>query len=117
MALSISPTCRARRGRCSIRSANLGPGLARPPAPTAGAFFFREFVTSADSFLLPQLRRRSHCCQAMVATNKCLAKSNKSDAGGKATTRRESRSPRHCASAPEMRPTEGESIPRDGTFD
>jgi hypothetical protein len=50
MALSssnISPTCRAKRGRCSIRSASLGPGLARPPAPTAGAFFFREFVTSA----------------------------------------------------------------------
>jgi hypothetical protein len=37
----------------------LGPGLARPPAPTAGAFFFGEFVASADSFLLPQLRRRS----------------------------------------------------------
>jgi hypothetical protein len=42
----------------------LRPGLARPPAPTAGAFFFREFVASADSFLLPQLRRRSHRCQA-----------------------------------------------------
>jgi hypothetical protein len=65
MALSssnISPTCRAKRGRCSIRSANLGPGLARPPAPTAGAFFFREFVASADSFLL--LHRRSHRWQA-----------------------------------------------------
>ena len=36
----------SERGRCSIRSANLGPGLARPPAPTAGAFFFGEFVTS-----------------------------------------------------------------------
>jgi hypothetical protein len=54
----------SERGRCSIRSANLGPGLARPPAPTAGAFFFREFVPSADSFLLPHLRRRSHRCQA-----------------------------------------------------
>src|SRR5215470_13613096 len=62
----------SERGRCSIRSANLGPGLARPPAPTAGAFFFREFVASADSFLLPQLRRRSHRCQAMAAMNKCL---------------------------------------------
>ena len=57
MALSssnISPTCRVL--------ANLGPGLARPPAPTAGAFFFREFVASADSFLL--LHRRSHRWQA-----------------------------------------------------
>jgi hypothetical protein len=62
MALSsnISPTCRAKRGRCSTRSANSGPGLARPPAPTAGAFFFGEFVASADSFLRPHLRRRSH---------------------------------------------------------
>src|SRR5262249_55457564 len=68
----------SERGRCSIRSANLGPGLARPPAPTAGAFFFGEFVTSADSFLLPHLRRRSHCRQAMVAPNKYLAQSNKS---------------------------------------
>ena len=67
MALSssnISPTSRAKRGRCSIRSANLGPGLARPPAPTAGAFFFGEFVTPADSFLLPHLRGRSYRCQA-----------------------------------------------------
>jgi hypothetical protein len=58
MALSssnISPTCRAKRGRCSIRSANLGLGLARPPAPTAGAFFFGEFVASADSAPAPQI--------------------------------------------------------------
>jgi len=58
MALSssnISPTCRAKGGRCTIRSANLGPGLARPPAPTAGAFFFREFVPSADSAPAPQI--------------------------------------------------------------
>ena len=61
---NISPTCRAKRGRCSIRSANLGPGLARPPAPTAGAFFFRGFVASANRFLLPHLRRRSHRWQA-----------------------------------------------------
>jgi hypothetical protein len=41
MALSssnISPTCKSERGRCSIRSANLGPGLARPPAPGRGLF-------------------------------------------------------------------------------
>jgi hypothetical protein len=61
MALSssnISPTCRANEA--DVRSAlQTRPGLARPPAPTAGAFFFREFVASADSFLLPQLRRRS----------------------------------------------------------
>ena len=55
----FSPTAAELRGPISIRSANLGPGLARPPAPTAGAFFFREFVASAYSFLLPQLRRRS----------------------------------------------------------
>src|SRR5258706_5437756 len=34
----------------------LGPGLARPPAPTAGAFFFGEFVASADSAPAPQVR-------------------------------------------------------------
>ena len=45
----------SERGRCSIRSANLGPGLARPPAPTAGAFFFGEFVASADSAPAPQI--------------------------------------------------------------
>ena len=90
--LSPPPTSfshmQSERGRCSIPSANLGPGLARPPAPTAGAFFFGEFVTSADSFLLPHLRRRSHRCQAMAAKNKCLAQSNKSRAGGKATKKR-----------------------------
>jgi hypothetical protein len=42
----------------------LRPRPGSPPAPTAGAFFFGEFVTSADSFLLPHLRRRSHRCQA-----------------------------------------------------
>jgi hypothetical protein len=83
MALSssnISPTCRAL--------ANLGPGLARPPAPTAGAFFFGKLGASADSFLLPHLRRRSHRCQAMAATNKCLAQSNKSCTGREATKKR-----------------------------
>ena len=56
MALSfnISPTCRANEadGRYS---ANLGPGLVRPPAPTAGAFFFGKFVVSADSAPAPQI--------------------------------------------------------------
>ena len=67
MALSssnISPTCRAKRGRWSIRSVNLGPGLGSPPGPNGRGFFFGEFVASADSFLLPHLRRRSHRCQA-----------------------------------------------------
>jgi hypothetical protein len=35
-------------------------------SPTAGAFFFGEFVASADSFLLPQLRRRSHCYRIAI---------------------------------------------------
>jgi hypothetical protein len=33
----------------------LSPGLARPLAPTAGAFFFAEFVESADSAPAPQI--------------------------------------------------------------
>ena len=55
---NISPTCRAKRPMfdplCQLR-----PRLARPPAPTAGAFFFGEIVASADSLLRPHLRRRS----------------------------------------------------------
>jgi hypothetical protein len=55
MALSSNIShMQSERGRCSKRSANLGPGLARAP-PTAGAFFFREFVTSADSAPAPQI--------------------------------------------------------------
>jgi hypothetical protein len=33
----------------------LRPRPGSPPAPTAGAFFFREFVTSADSAPAPQI--------------------------------------------------------------
>jgi hypothetical protein len=50
-----------RGGRCLIRSANL-PLARLAPQPLAGAYFFGEFVASADSFLLPHLRRRSHRC-------------------------------------------------------
>jgi hypothetical protein len=50
-------------------------------------------LASADSFLLPQLRRRSlpgepHRHRAMAATNKCLAQSNKSRTVPEATKKR-----------------------------
>jgi hypothetical protein len=61
-----------------IRSANSGPGQARPPAPGQGLF------PSADSLLRPPraadriAARRAASPSAMAATNKCLAQSNKS---------------------------------------
>jgi hypothetical protein len=71
----------SERGRCSIRSANLGPGLARPQLQRPGPF------SSVSSWPPPtaHLRRRSHRCQAMAATNKCLAQSNKSPHRANAT--------------------------------
>jgi hypothetical protein len=53
----------------------------------------------------------------LAPTNKFLAKSNKSDAGAKATKKHEARSRRHCDSASEIRPTERESIPKGLHFE
>jgi hypothetical protein len=72
-----------------VRPALLTEALARlaPQPQRPGPFSSGEFV----DFLLPHLRRRSHCCRraaspsAMAATNKCLARNNKSRTGRGAT--------------------------------
>jgi len=49
----------------------------------------RGLFSSVSSWPPPtaHLRRRSHRCQAMAATNKCLAQSHKSSTGAEATNK------------------------------
>jgi hypothetical protein len=68
---NISSTCRAKGGRCSIRSANLGPGLARPPAPTAGAFF------SVSSWPPPTVSCYRTCAADRTATRQWQRRGSK----------------------------------------
>jgi hypothetical protein len=68
----------SERGRYFIRSANSGPGQARPQ-PLARAYF--SPATASCDRICGQAASPS----AMAATNKCLARSNKSCAVGEAT--------------------------------